>query len=265
MSISINYRGRFGNRMFQYIAARVFSEIYEINLISNIESEVIKTTEHKTFDFNTQPTKEFKLHFDCFTNDDDFGFWGYDYRYIFNDFFQNSNFFNKHIDRIKSFFVLNNDNKNFDDIVMHVRLDDFIHSQNLENPETWDNSEIIHPDYYHEILKNENFKNLYIVHDQIKYEWEKKYLSQFDKYNPIFISNSPEHDFSFIMKFNKIINSNSTFSYWSSFLSNAEIIYTFKKTGFYGKNNKIHGPHIKNLDNLKNISKSLDFDFYFNN
>ena len=96
------------------------------------------------------------------------------------------------------------------------------------------------------------YEKVYIVVDDIKCEWEKTYLSYFKKYNPIIVTNTPKEDFFFLMSFNKIINSNSTFSYWASFFSDAEKIYTFKNAGFYGRN-KIHIEHTKNLCNIKNV------------
>jgi hypothetical protein len=121
----------------------------------------------------------------------------------------------------------------------------------------------MHPDYYTTVLDTETFKNVYIVVDKIKYDWEKKYMSYFEKYNPIIVTQTPYEDFEFIRKFNKIITSTSTFSYWSAFLSDAEKIYTFKMAGHLGINLRSHGPHVKELWNIKNKSITINEKFYF--
>jgi hypothetical protein len=183
--------------------------------------------------------------------------------YIFDDYFQNCVYINKNKDIVLTFFDLPKIKKNTKDIVLHVRLDDKVHSNNLITPENWDNAEIIHPDYYIDILKKEIYDKVYIVVDEIKYEWEKKYMSYFDKYDPIIISKSSKEDFEFIRSFNKIVTSTSTFSYWAAFLSDAEKIYTLKNSGYLGNPIRSHGDHVKELWNIKNQSIVINEKFYF--
>jgi hypothetical protein len=182
---------------------------------------------------------------------------------VFNDFFQNCVYINKNENLIKTFFELPAFEKNTKDIVLHVRLDDKVHTDNISQPTNWDDAEIVHPDYYKKILDSETYEKVYIVVDKINYDWEKKYLSHFEKYNPIIISQSPHEDFMFMRTFNKIITSTSTFAYWSAFLSDAEKIYTFEMAGYVGINLRSHGPHVKELWNIKNKSIKIDEKFYF--
>ena len=58
------------------------------------------------------------------------------------------------------------------------------------------------------------------------------------EYNANWISGTISDDFNFIRKFNKIIMSPSTFSWWSCFLSDAKEVYTPKNWKWYKKNNK---------------------------
>lgn len=261
MGVKINYKGRCGNNIFQYVTARIFAEKNKLN-ICDLKCDLLKPKKYNHIN-NQTTVRSANLKNNSFVNDE-IPFHGSDIEYIFDDFFQNSNYINNNKDLIKNFFELPKVEKNFKDIVLHIRLDDFLHANNLNKPENWNNSEVIHPQYYLSILEKETYEKVYIVVDSIKYDWEREYLSNFNKYEPIIVSKTPQEDFHFIRSFNKIINSNSTFSYWASFLSEAEKIYTFKKTGFFGKENKSHGPHVKNLCDIKNQSIIIDENFYFN-
>ena len=101
-----------------------------------------------------------------------------------------------------------------EDIVMHLRLDDFIQLPCAI-------SNILPPQYYLDILENHNFRKLYIVCDRIRYSWEHQYLKYFEKWNPIFIQSTLEHDIALMRDAPFFIHSNSTLSWISSFLSNS--------------------------------------------
>lgn len=260
MSVTINYRGRCGNNIFQYVTARIFSEKNKLNLTHNLNCDIVQCHDNKIFD---EPINHGTIHLtnNSFVNDD-LPF-NENVNYVFNDFFQNCVYINNNQDLVKTFFILPDIEKNLKDIVLHIRLDDKVHSQNLTNPESWSNAEIMHPDYYLSVLNKETYDRVYIVVDKIKYEWEKKYMSYFDKYDPIVVSKTPYEDFNFMRSFNKIVTSTSTYSYWSAFLSEAEKIYTFKKAGYLGNPLRSHGDHVKELWNIKNKSITIDEKFYF--
>jgi hypothetical protein len=261
MPSQINYKGRCGNKIFQYVTARIFSEKNELNLLTKLDCDIVKTKQHKIFDDDTNGGK-IVMNNSSFVSDE-LNFYGKNSEYIFDDYFQNCVYINNNQELVMSFFDLPKFDKNTEDIVLNVRLDDKVHSNNLENPENWDNAEIIHPDYYKKILNSEKFNKVYIVVDEIKYEWEKKYISHFENYNPILVSKTPSEDFNFIRSFNKIITSVSTFSYWAAFLSDADKIYTFKNAGYLGRNIRSHGDHVKELWNIKNQSVVIDEKLYF--
>jgi hypothetical protein len=260
MSVQINYKGRCGNNIFQYVTARIFSEKNGLNLNQDLNCDLLKTTPHKNSQKNIG-NSTIRLNNGSFINNE-LPYQG-DYNYVFDDFFQNCVYINDNKDMVKNFFDLPKIEKNLKDIVLHIRLDDKVHSNNLNNPEDWSKAEIMHPDYYTSILDKEIYEKVYIVVDNIKYGWEKKYISYFDKYNPIIVSKTPYEDFHFIRSFNKIITSTSTYSYWSAFLSDAEKIYTFKKAGYFGNPIRSHGDHVKELWNIKNQSTPIDEKFYF--
>src|SRR5574343_538085 len=186
MPVRINYKGRCGNNIFQYVTARIFCEKNELTLLDKLECDLLQTKKILTYneEINSKPIK---LTHESFDENDELIPHEGNY-YIFDDFFQNCNYINNNYELIKSFFELPSINKNNNDIVLHIRLDDKIHCENMENPTDWSNAELIHPNYYLQILENETFDNVYIVSDRVKYNWEKKYMSYFDKFKPIIIN-----------------------------------------------------------------------------
>lgn len=262
MPVQINYSGRTGNKLFQYIAGRVFAEKHGLNLETEFpDQDFIASTLHKSFDNDLKYSSRLIVNKHSFDHNDEIIFQGLDRKYIFDDYFHNGDFFSNNVELIKTFFHLPVYEKNTKDIVLHLRLADYLLGTDWHNPTTWENSEIIHPDYYMSVLDKESYEKVYVVVDQHNCDWEKKYVSYFTKYDPIIVTKTPKEDFEFIMSFDNIISSNSTFSYWASFFSNATKIYTFKNAGSYGAG--IKRPHVKNLDNIRNKSISIDEKFYF--
>ena len=104
------------------------------------------------------------------------------------------------------------------DIVMSLRLDDFIQ---LPNPR----SDIVPPRFYMDILEewfstnNREDGRLIIVCDRIRADWEHKYLEFFKKWSPILIQNTIQHDCALMRDCKALIHSNSTLCWFMSFLS----------------------------------------------
>jgi hypothetical protein len=109
--------------------------------------------------------------------------------------------------------------KNTEDIVMHLRLTDYWWVRNQ-----W----VISPAWYMNILRAEKYRNCYIVVEP--HETNKEYLKHFIGMRGVKIvtGGSAKEDFEFIRNFDRIICSNSTYCWWSAFLSEASKIYTFK-------------------------------------
>lgn len=221
MSIEINYKGRIGNHLFQYCFARMLAQKNSYKLLSQWDyPELMRSTVHDGGKVVDDPIWYIKdtLPFDelYIKNYDLLDFFNKplkDYRYIVSGYFENSDFFNSNEELIKSFFKIDYSNDEFpNDIVINLRLgDDFAEL-----------GRIIHPEYYTNILERETFDKVYIVGANEN----EPYLKVFEKYKPIIVPNNVHQDFHFIRKFNKIVCSNSTYSWWAAFLSNASIIYT---------------------------------------
>ena len=118
------------------------------------------------------------------------------------------------------------------DIVMSLRLDDFIQ---LPNPR----SDILPPQYYMNILEtwfstnNRANGRLIIVSDQIRHYWEHKYIEYFKKWSPIMVQNSLLEDFSLMRDCTALIHSNSSLCWFASFLSKNKSNRFIPITGTY--------------------------------
>ena len=114
------------------------------------------------------------------------------------------------------------------DIVISLRLDDFIHIDEIK-------SDILPPEYYLNILEKEMNKEgkLIIVSDKIQLDWEKKYIEYFQKWNPIMVSEDLEKDFALMRDCPILIHSNSTLCWMASFLSEKKTKRYIPKTNYY--------------------------------
>ena len=78
--------------------------------------------------------------------------------------------------------------------------------------------------FYTEILENERFDNLYVSCDHVNNH--EHFFSDLKKYKPKYLNDLGVVDlFKEITTFDKIIASQGTFSFWATWLSNAETIY----------------------------------------
>lgn len=97
-------------------------------------------------------------------------------------------------------------------------------------------------EYYEKALSMAKYDKIYICTDDPNHE----YLKNFKKYNPIIIRHKDPYsweatidDFAFIMSFNKIITSQSTFCWWAAFLSSATEIYAPRPSNGFMSNSNI--------------------------
>jgi hypothetical protein len=263
--INIQYTGQFGNCMFQYAFARLHAEINHINLVTHgpLELPATKLTQY------TEPSKKGVVsitdemyHKHRLQNGSSVIFLDPEYDYTFNGYFQDADIFNKHIDLVRSFFDIQYPTPSINKALVLIRLGDFIHSGY--------NSEIIHFNWYKNILNNLNREKIFSVtsnglsRSPSSKEQEEKYLKEFVQEKDTFLASDKDlaKEFLEVMEYQTIICSNSTWAWWACFLSKCENIYTFKKFGcFTPINFKSHGIHINNLSNIRNVSQVTDDDF----
>ncbi len=271
--ITINYLGEFGNNMFQYSFGRLLAEANKINLNTTLPRLPCTTVEtfnepkdkkgtitigDEIFRSNNPDSKLLKLN--------------PDYDYVLNGFFQDADLYNRYVSQVKNFFDIPYTKPVLEKSLVAIRLGDY-HGQGY-------NSEIIHYDYYKTVLsKIKGDVDISIGGRSRRYsgpgednfngnitsaENEDKYLAHFvtESHNIL----SPEKDFltefTTTFKYKTLVLSNSTWAWWVGFLSESKDIYTFEKTGWFTPGiPKCHGIHVKNLWNIRNISKPIDGSF----
>lgn len=108
-----------------------------------------------------------------------------------------------------------------DDLVISLRLEDYTTTENLDR--------LLDFDYFKIILESRKFRKVYIITNpgSIGHNEQYKYLKEFYEYDPIFVRiyDKPVMSLAFGAQFNNIAISQSTYSWWLGFLSNASTIY----------------------------------------
>jgi hypothetical protein len=214
MSVSIRYLGGFGNMLFQYAYARLFAEQNGLQLESRPPDfpEFIRTTPHQVGSKFASPLVDV---------DESVGNLltigkAPNAHYNFNGFFQHGDWYIPHIEKIRHFLQpvkSSDDNMHPLDIVVHLRLRDYPFCK-------W-----ISPEWYCNILKGLEFKDLYVVTD----DPNPRYLKALDQFKPIVVSKSADHDWNFLRRFKRVIASNSTFCWWAVFFGAATEAFVFKR------------------------------------
>ena len=243
VSFDSSNRGRTGNQIFQYLMCKVLEIKLGHKYLSFSEFEMNKIPKEQIFIYNDENIE------DIINNKNNIWEAIKKKHLIGEGYFQKSDFFIK--DRETLLEIINNkenmdywifENKkifikdfllyknNFDfnnnDIVLSLRLDDFIQFP-------CETSDILPPTFYTNILDELIFEKLYIVCDKLSWDWEINYLDFFKKWNPILIQGSIIHDASIIRDCKNLIHSNSTFCWIMSFFSKTKLKRFIPNTNFY--------------------------------
>ncbi len=194
--ISVDYFGRSGNNLFQYVYARLWS----MNT-----GRLLDTPPPKTFLTFSE--------YDQSNNSHD----GQNVR--LRGYFQDAELYNRHRDIIKKMFILPEVERNYDDIVVHLRLTDYWWIRNQ-----W----VISPNWYRGLIQREKYRFCYVVVEP--HPTNEEYFKHLKGIKGLhFVTGgTAESDFNLIRSFDRIICSNSTYCWWAAFLSEASKIYTFK-------------------------------------
>jgi hypothetical protein len=209
MSVGVWYAGQFGNNIFQYCCARLFSLKNKLKLVTSFNHpNIIPVTPHEDFPAETKLGQ--------ILGDEVEDLLDRDYppaNYSLGGFFQKGSWYHQRRDQILGFLKPTPVEKNTKDIVVHVRLGDY------------GERDRIHPAWYLDILTKEKFDHLYLVTN----ERNERYFSHFKQYSPTIVSSTLESDWNFIRSFDRIICANSTYSWWSAFFGDHSRIYTHKR------------------------------------
>lgn len=245
--ITFDSGGGLGNQIFQYVAARLLAEHLGYYLETRCPPTVVNVlnpTEPKEGNKHLND----RIHIIEQINSGNILDRPFCNRHIhLQGYWQDHFLYSSNRDKILGYFNEKADDyPDEENIVMHVRLGDY----KIFGP----NGNVLDPNYYHHCLEHEKFKRLFIVTDQPNDE----YFVNFLPYNPIFTRGGLKEDFWFIAGFSRIIIANSTFSWWSAFLSNAEKIYT-PKCWIRNSTDIVH--ELQNINNGKCEGIQMDAGF----
>jgi len=244
MSVEVNYGGRTGNKMFQYAFGRIMATLNGLQLLTEwAEPEFIRATpipigrintssEVTLYDSNV-PEHGIPHHLEDYRNN----------KIIIHGYYQDISYY-EYDERItRSIWDLDPvDKRPPNEIVLHLRVGDYLDS-GLRS--------VISPNWHDRILSMINYNpkrmKLYIV----VADTSERILGNYTKHRPEIVSQSAKEDFDFIRSFDTIISSNSSFSWWAAFLSNASKIYTFAPWLRFPEHENLNLAHMRRAIPLK--------------
>lgn len=208
--VEVNYKGRLGNKLFQYTFGRILAEelgyglkadpidgfsgtsdtiaghIFETPLIQILDKEVVDLP---------------SMLADCSPR-----------KISIRAYLQRAEYYAPYRDRVRTWLRLPAapDEPSPDDLVLSIRLGDFV----------W-LGRVLTPDFYFDIAKRHGRGRLWIVTDDPGHP----YLDQFAEFQPTYFNAEPFEQFNFLRSARHLVLCASTFTWWAAFLSNAERIY----------------------------------------
>ncbi len=215
MSVSINYSGRLGNNLFQYVAAYIFAKKFNLKITSSIVENI--------FDL---PSLVGDVTSDNIIDVDDNNFMTLlesesltQAHYHFLGYYQNRDFILKYKNEIKSLFNLKFTDIPKDEVFVAYRIGDI-------NGER----QMLPIEYYREALQNIGCDKGYITSDTPNHP---NVIQLSIEFNLIIYNNSPIETIDFAKNFNNLVLSEGSFSWWMGFLSSAENIYYNERRRFW--------------------------------
>lgn len=215
MSVSINYSGRLGNNLFQYIAAYIFAKKFNLRISSGIVENI--------FDL---PLLTGEATGGLIIDVDDFNFMRLlesesiePAHYRFVGYYQNKDFILKYRDEIKSLFNLTFTDTSNDQVFVAYRIGDI-------NGER----QMLPIEYYREALQIIGCYDGYITSDTPDHP---NVLQLANEFNLKIYNESPLETIDFAKNFNNLVLSEGSFSWWMGFLSSAENIYYNERPRFW--------------------------------
>ena len=220
--VTCEYHGRTGNNIFQYVFARLLAEKNGLEMCTPwCASDFIQMTRPKLGSKHDSPVVEVN---DLYYDQHGVDWFSKAYqgkRVKCSGFFQHPMYYDGSRNVIREYFQLPPVSKRPNEhVVMHVRLTDYA-DPGLRS--------VINPNWYGKILYSLHFNRQRMKHYIVTDEPGSNYHRAFFPFQPKIVSRSPKEDFNFIREFNTILCGNSSFSWWASWLSDAQRIFTFEK------------------------------------
>jgi hypothetical protein len=213
--VTIQYAGRLGNNLFQYSAAHIFANKFNLTLNTNPPENNFGLSklnglinDGKTIIVDDDNFMEL-LSSDKIDSA----------HYHFTGYFQLKDFILGYHEEIKKLFNLKYRDGLIDEVFVIYRIGDI-------NGER----QMLPIEYYEESLNNIKFNHGYISSDTPDHPNIKKLIS---KFNLTLYNDTPINTIDFAKNFNKLVLSEGSFSWWIGFLSNAKKIYFNKRERFW--------------------------------
>lgn len=204
-----------GNKLFQYAFGRILAEKYNRRLVcdpiegfpaaiplgGNNISSIPYIVDGHIVDFGQLPK---------------------DKAWALTGYFHQYRYYKDYKSQIKEWFKSNyiKSVSNYGDLVFHYRSGDFREHNCLLSPK-----------FCLDVLRQEDFNRLHIVTD-----FPSQLPKVFLDYDPVVISGNYLDDFAYMTKFDRIFISQSTFSWWAAWLSNASrILFPIPQNGYWSK------------------------------
>lgn len=221
--VEVRYRGRFGNRLFQYCFGRILAEELGFALCADSIRGFPGTAETVSGQAHDHPVVVLEHHvvdLPAVVRDRRAR------RVVVDGFFQRYEYYRSYRDRIRSEWLRRDDEPRSEvgagDLTMHVRLGDYVTAHGAALPFS----------YYESILRRTRYDRLILCSD----DPDDPFLRRFAPYQPIIRRAAELDDFRLLRAARKIVLSQSSFSWWAAFLSEAEEIYfPLPATGFWGE------------------------------
>ena len=230
--INVKYNGRLGNNLFQYCYGRILANKLNMELNAT-EIRGFENTKEKIYGNKMDPP------------------------IVLEGYFQQYSYYKNYKNDIKKWLYIDKkieENITENDLVIYIRRSDYV-SSNLSMPMS----------FYEDCIKNIPHDKLYICtcdpKDPITIDFVKKY-------NGIMRHKSQLDDFKFIMNFNKIVLSQSTYCWWAAWLSDAKEIYfpLSEDFGAWGKGHDanliVDEPRYKYIKVTEPYKYDLKFSIY---
>jgi len=223
--IIVQWNGRLGNQLFEYAIGRILAEELGYELISDPLPGFIGTYEAVPGRRIVNPLYVFQgniLDLNFIRNNK--GSLGYG----INGWFQRYEYYRDHKDRIKKWFRIDpvfSPRIDPEDVVVHVRRTqdqlDFRVPYEINGQSIMMSPDLLSFEWYDSILSSMPFKRMYICTD-VRTD---PFLTHFKKFDPIITDYNTLQDYTFMTRFNRIVTSMSTYSWWAGWLSEASEVY----------------------------------------
>ena len=279
MTFYINIRGRLGNNLFGIALALILKKQYPshdikinigwmmkyypndydniLNLFPNINQYVSNFNIHSIRNKCNRIYTGQILDYENIKDNDNV---------LFDGFFQRTEYYEKYRDFIKSIFFMNNEKKEINEFVVHIRGGDCWGNNGYGGGTCFPWQPILPISFYKNILKNEN--NILFVVEKKDDPIVLKLLEYYKNTDKNINVQSEDFltDFKTLISAKKLSLSVSTFSWWGAFLSDAEVIHV--PIGGFFNNDAIQTVHNKDVDwtlNWSNVKKYyFTHKIYFN-